>query len=281
MTGTSLWELKRNQDLVKGATKKSDAPLIPIIHTTSSARRRSHLPTTDTLDLELDNEISFVKGDNVMTSEKCMSHFRASVLNGESGVLPHKFWDDDELRSISVGRFDRSKGSAGRKRKGLGKMGLHSLNKNNGGERRGDGIVIAGAGIGQGVGAAGGKGGGSGGSAGCGLSWQSDLIQCAVPRCLINKLKYNATHAHTGRPNVVLFHGREGLAVPPLRNGTPVCYILLMDHSLYADMDQDGLIDTIQVVTSPTTSGKSSAVTSSFTDLPRRPASGNRSLAPK
>jgi hypothetical protein len=35
-----------------------------------------------------------------------------------------------------------------------------------------------------------------------------------------------------------------------------------MDHSLYADMDQDGSIDTIQVVTSPETSGKSSAVTS-------------------
>ena len=31
----------------------------------------------------------------------------------------------------------------------------------------------------------------------------------------------------------------------------------LMDHSLHTDMDQDGSIGTIQVVTSPKTSGKS------------------------
>jgi len=267
MTGTSLWDLKGNQVPPKGGTIKSNAPIVPIIHTTSSARRRSHLPTTDTLDPELDNENAFVEGDDVMTSEECMAHFRASVLNGESGALPHEFWDDGDLGSISVGRFDRGKRSAGKKRKGLGKKGLQLLNKNDGGEqRRGDGIAMGGAGIGRRTGAAGAAGGtgggGSGVSAGGGSSWRSDLIQRAVPLRLINKLKYDTTHAHTGRPNVVLFHGREGLAVLSLKNGRPVCHISLMDHSLYADMDQDGSIDTIQVVTSPETSGKSSAVTS-------------------
>ncbi|KAL3779456.1 hypothetical protein ACHAW5_006451 [Stephanodiscus triporus] len=262
MTGTSLWDLKGNQDPSRVGLKKSNAPPIPIIHTTSSARRRSHLPTTDALDPELDNENAFVEGDDVMTSEECMAHFRASVLDGESGALPHEFWDDGELGSISVGRFDRSRRSAGKKRKEFGKKGLHLLNK--GGGRHADGIDMAGASIGQGMVTVGSKGSansGRRGPAGGESSWQSDLIQRAVPRRLIKQLRYDASHPHTGRPNVVLFHGREGLAVLSLKNGRPVCHVSLMDHSLYADMDQDGSIDTIQVVTSPETSGKSSAVT--------------------
>ncbi|KAL3822435.1 hypothetical protein ACHAXA_007442 [Cyclostephanos tholiformis] len=260
MTGTSLWELKGNQDPLKGKSKTSNAPLVPIIHTTSSARRRSHLPTTDTLDPELDNENSFVEGDDVMTSEECMVHFRASVLNGESGALPHEFWDDDELGSISVGRFDRSKWSPGSKWKGGGRKRLNLLNKSNGGKRHGDGIVKPRASTGKGMGVVGIKGdvnSGRNGPVVGGLSWRSDLI-----KRLVKQLRYDASHPHTGRPNVVLFHGREGLAVLSLKNGRPVCHVSLMDHSLYADIDQDGSIDTIQVITSPETSGKSSAVTS-------------------
>ena len=91
MTGTLIWNLKGDQYPSKGGPKNSNAPLVPITHTTSSARRRSHLPTTDAQDCELDNENAFVKGDNVMTSKECMAHFRSSVLNGESGALPHEF----------------------------------------------------------------------------------------------------------------------------------------------------------------------------------------------
>jgi len=269
MTGTSLWELKGNHNgdaSKKSSEGNSNKPPIPIIHTTSSARRRSHLPTTDILDPDLDNENAVVEGDDVMTSEECMAHFRTSVLDGESGALPHEFWDDGEYGSIGVGRFDRGKRSGVKKWKALGKKGRNfMLNKSKGGpagERLGDGTAaMAGmGGIGQGrtqvAGSKGGGGGSSGGRAGSGgggqsSSWQSDILHRAVPRRLIQQQKYNARHPHMGKPNVVLFHGRDGLAVLSLKNGRPVCHISLMDHSLYADMDGDGVIDIVQVVTSP------------------------------
>merc|ERR1712183_876073 len=75
--------------------------------------------------------------------------------------------------------------------------------------------------------------------------------QRAVPRRLIHQQRDNAKHPLKGKPNVVLFHGHDGLAVLSLRNGRPVCHISLTDHTLYADMDQDGVIDQVQVVTTP------------------------------
>ncbi|KAL9184470.1 hypothetical protein ACHAXT_002556 [Thalassiosira profunda] len=266
MTGTSLWDLKGNKD--SDDKSKSNEPPIPIIHTTSSARRRSHLPTTDMLDPDLDNENAFIEGDDIMTSEECMSHFRASVLDDESGALPHEFWDDGEFGSINVGRFDRGK-RAGGKRKSLGKKGRHILNKKKGGPggtAKGAGTAGSGGNIGQGGRSVGGKGGSGhdrrGGAKGGRSSWQSDLLSRAVPRRLIKQQRYKSRHPHMGKPNVVLFHGREGLAVLSLKNGRPVCHISLMDHSLYADMDGDGVVDIVQVVTSPETFQKSNGVQS-------------------
>ena len=284
MTGTSLWDLKgshdtnsRKDDDSESTKNKNDSqPSIPIIHTTSSARRRSHLPTTDLLDTEFDNDNSFLDGDDVMTSQECMSSFRTSVLDGESGALPHEFWDDGEFGRIGIGRFDRSKRFGGKKRlKQLGKKGLHLLKNKGGGKSgggsggtRSDALSSIGQGrqraVGSKAGGASSRGGGRGstGASGVQRSWQSDLIQRAVPRRLMKQQQYNARHPHKGKPNVVLFHGREGLAVLSLKNGRPVCHISLMDHSLYADMDADGAIDTVQVVTSPQASSKSSAVSS-------------------
>jgi len=261
MTGIPLWDLKGNhRNNIKGnkeedsasSNKQDTEPSIPIIHTTSSARRKSNLPTTDILDTEFDSENSFIEGDDVMTSEECMSHFRSSVLDSESGALPHEFWDDGEFGRIGVGRFDRSKRFGGKKLKALGKKGLTLLNKKGGpggGSNHGSGNALS---AGQGRRRHGrSKSGGRGATTSGGRSWQADLIQRAVPRRLIKKQQYNARHPHMGKPNVILFHGREGLAVLSLKNGRPVCHISLMDHSLYADMDADGVVDTVQVVTSP------------------------------
>mmetsp|Transcript_54453 Transcript_54453/g.115654 ORF Transcript_54453/g.115654 Transcript_54453/m.115654 type:complete len:1080 (+) Transcript_54453:35-3274(+) len=281
MTGTSLWELKGNRrsddngpaETLNDNNKNNDKPSIPIVHTTSSARRRSHLPTLDVLDPDLDNENAFLEGDDVATSEECMAHFRASVLDPEGGALPHEFWDDGEFGSIGVGRFDRGKKIGGRRWKALGKKGRsYLLNKNKGGGRgdRGGGGSAAAAGlgsIGQGRARATGSGGGKRGAPGSGgggpsNSWQSDILRRAVPRRLIRQQRYNAQHPRMGRPNVVLFHGREGLSVLSLKNGRPVCHVSLVDRSLYADMDGDGVVDVIQVVTSPAGFEKSSGVQS-------------------
>lgn len=269
LTGTSLWELNGNhRDAMDGPKERlgNDGPLVPIIHTTSSARRRSHMPVTDALDPELDNENAFVEGDDAMTSDECMAHFRSSVLDRESGALPHEFWDNGELGSISVGRFDRSKGFAtGKRRKVLGKKTLLNLNKDGPRVKDGNKIAMNGGSSGLGGGALIGMGGAGKGNIGTsvgGRSWQSDLIQRTVPLRLIRQKMYKTRHPHMGKPNVVLFHGREGLAVLSLKNGQPVCHISLVDHSLYADFDQDGSIDTVQVITTPESSGKSNAVKS-------------------
>ena len=266
MTGTSLWELKGNHE--SGASQNSnkgnsDMPFTPIIHLTSSARRRSHLPTEDTMDPDLDNENAFIEGDS-SASEECMAHYRGSVLDRESGALPHQFWENGELGSIDVGRFDRKKKMGIKNWKTLRRKGQNYLLKKHRAEAgvegsRRDATAVSGLG---GMGQTGrtraraSKGNNSrdrrreldGGAQDS--SWQSDLLHRAVPHRLIQKQKYNAQHPHKGKPNVVLFHGRDGLAVLSLKNGRRLCHISLTDRSLYADMDGDGVIDIVQVVTS-------------------------------
>ena len=212
LTGAPLWELKGSHGGDRKDSKKShdanNGPRIPIIHTTSSARRRSHLPATDMMDPDLDNENEFIEGDDVMTSEECMTHFRASVLDGDSGALPHEFWGDGQDGSISVGRFDRTKRSGGRRGRAQGKKARHlAQNKVGGvGGNRADGTAASGA---QVIGGSrGGAGGTNRGGTANGKSWQSDLMHRAVPNRLINKQRYNAKHPRMGKPNVVLFHGR-------------------------------------------------------------------------
>mmetsp|Transcript_7078 Transcript_7078/g.14642 ORF Transcript_7078/g.14642 Transcript_7078/m.14642 type:complete len:1026 (+) Transcript_7078:95-3172(+) len=245
LDGSPLWELKGQNNGKKTKDAKQDFQ-IPIIHTTSSARRRSHLPTADTLDPDLDNENAFIEGDDVMTSEECLTHFRTSVLNIESGAMPHEFWNDGEYGSISVGRFDRTRKSGGKRGRQSGKKGQHLLQNSLVGGSHHKAGARSKERISKRV----------AGSAGIALNtkskgWQSDLISRAVPRRLLNQQRYNAKHPRMGKPNVVLFHGRDGLAVVSLKNGRPVCHISLTDHALYADLDQDGKLDTVQVVTSP------------------------------
>jgi hypothetical protein len=244
LTGASLWELKGQNNGKKKNDTKQDFQ-IPIIHTTSSARRRSHLPTKDTLDPDFDSENSFIEGDDVMTSEECLTHFRSSVLNVESGALPHEFWDDGEYGSMSVGRFDRTKKSGGKRGRQSPKHG-HQLIKNS----------LVGGGHNKDSARTKEKTNRASISGGITLNknakgWQSEFINRAVPRRLINQQRFNAKHPRMGKPNVVLFHSREGLAVLSLKNGRPVCHLSLTDHALYADLDQDGKLDTVQVVTSP------------------------------
>jgi len=66
-------------------------------------------------------------------------------------------------------------------------------------------------------------------------------------RKTINKSK-RAT-IYYDRPNVVLFHNHNGLDVVSLHNGRRVCHLSLFASGLYADINNDGVIDHLQVVT--------------------------------
>ena len=53
----------------------------------------------------------------------------------------------------------------------------------------------------------------------------------------------------SGKPNVVVTHTDRGLSVRSLKNGHELCRLSLWDQTLYADVNHDGLLDSLHVVT--------------------------------
>jgi hypothetical protein len=53
-----------------------------------------------------------------------------------------------------------------------------------------------------------------------------------------------------GKPNVLLSHSNLGLHVRSIKNGKAICHLSLLDHVLYEDLNHDGTLDQLQVVTS-------------------------------
>ena len=52
-----------------------------------------------------------------------------------------------------------------------------------------------------------------------------------------------------GRPNVLLSRTRNGIHVRSLKNGRSICHMSLLDRVMYADLNQDGTLDQLQVLT--------------------------------
>ena len=52
-----------------------------------------------------------------------------------------------------------------------------------------------------------------------------------------------------GRPNVLIGRTRNGLMVRSLKNGRSICHLSLLDKTLYGDLNQDGTLDQLQVLT--------------------------------
>jgi len=52
-----------------------------------------------------------------------------------------------------------------------------------------------------------------------------------------------------GKPNALLSHSQQGILVRSLKNGRPLCHLSLLDHVLYGDLNHDGTLDQLQVVT--------------------------------
>jgi hypothetical protein len=56
-------------------------------------------------------------------------------------------------------------------------------------------------------------------------------------------------HAVHGRPNVLLSHYHDGIHVRSLLNGHALCHLSLLDEVVYADLNQDGVLDHVHVAT--------------------------------
>lgn len=77
-------------------------------------------------------------------------------------------------------------------------------------------------------------------------SWHSALIN---PRRQKQHRKLHGGHLHYGRPNVIVNYHAGGLHVHSLQNGQPLCHLSLLEEALYVDLQRDGVMDTIQVIT--------------------------------
>ena len=77
-------------------------------------------------------------------------------------------------------------------------------------------------------------------------SWHSALIN---PRKRLQHLGKHGGHVHYGRPNVLVNYHAGGLHVHSLQNGQPLCHLSLLEESLYVDLQRDGIMDSIQVIT--------------------------------
>lgn len=71
----------------------------------------------------------------------------------------------------------------------------------------------------------------------------------ASPLLASASLPHDASE-HTEHPNVLVAHTSKGLEVISLRSGAPIASLALTQGSSYADIDGDGIVDTILVVES-------------------------------
>ena len=51
-----------------------------------------------------------------------------------------------------------------------------------------------------------------------------------------------------GQPNVLVVHNKGGLQIRSLRNGYPLCHMSLLHETLYADLNNDGALDQVQIL---------------------------------
>lgn len=51
-----------------------------------------------------------------------------------------------------------------------------------------------------------------------------------------------------GRPNVIVTQTKGGMQIRSLRNGRPLCHMSLLEETLYADLNNDGTMDQVQVL---------------------------------
>jgi len=56
---------------------------------------------------------------------------------------------------------------------------------------------------------------------------------------------------HTENPNVIVVHSDKGLEVIALRTGIPITSLALPEGKMYADVDGDGVVDTIVILDNP------------------------------
>ena len=76
-------------------------------------------------------------------------------------------------------------------------------------------------------------------------SWKSLLSPFRHKR----RVSHHQSHLKRGKPNVIVSRSEDGIEVRSLKNGRPVCHLSLWHDTLYTDLNHDGVIDGVSVVT--------------------------------
>lgn len=154
-----------------------------------------------------------------VSSPNCMQEYRHSILT--SRALPYQFWGDDTDTTIRIVHFDHH-GNDGKP--------AHANKNYFPQQKRGAGP-------------------------------KRREIARTEPDHHSNKKHWlpssvtrrHHQHRHTapklGKPNVVVTHTFDGIQVRALKNGRSLCHISLQPQTLYADINHDGKLDSMQVIT--------------------------------
>ncbi|EEC50741.1 predicted protein [Phaeodactylum tricornutum CCAP 1055/1] len=138
----------------------------------------------------------------------CLHAYRRSLLT--TGVLPHSYWSNDDATVTAV-HFTHQKMPAEAKLKGKDKL----KPKMGGGLSKG--ITIK-------------------------------PKQTLSAKLLPTKKRRRKRLPHFGRPNVLVLHNQHGIHVRSIKNGMSLCHVSLSDDTLYADLNHDGVLDSVQVL---------------------------------
>lgn len=233
LTGKTLWQSSSSNAFDKALSKnhKKDAqvllPVVPARGSTSVARRRSFVPG-----LSQQRQKQQQWSSNSRTaSVNCMHEYRRSLLT--SGALPYQYWGSEEDGDATVAalHFDHQSSGNGRnaatpnharkKKNAMSKLSGASSSR-----RRTETVAE-------------GKN-----------SSKSWFLSSAFSH---KRKQRQKTVLKYGRPNVIVTHNHDGIQVRALRNGRSLCHLSLHDRTLYTDINHDGTLDSLQVITSQST----------------------------
>lgn len=274
-TGEVLWdsfaENKELAEALSGANDAAEPPLLLPVQrgVTSYARRRSHNP----------NLFMTSHADAGTPEANCMKTYRRSLLT--SPALPFLIWTAQDIRSHAI-HVDHQHGQSQihhahhhhhkhskTKRKVLASSRHGSVSqqkvvsKPKGNQASGNVISRVASSVLP--------------------SWlqsMSSKTAAAIKRKRhgrrhhsASSLSAAASHAKYGRPNVVVTHNREGLQVRSLKNGRALCHLSLWEETLYSDLNHDGILDSVNIITAQHPIDEDDDVDSKWiSDLARRVA---------
>jgi len=236
MTGEVLWDSLQN---FKEEEENVPLPLHIDLGSSSLARRRSKVAH---LDISISSSSSGTSGaDDIHQNgvlPNCLAGYRNSLL-GATDALPYSYWGpaDAGVRAVHLDhsntqqKLQRHEQHQAHKYRSVLSSSSSSSQNHRPGETSPHHYH---------------RHGNKKGAAKSPYSWHSALINTSKRG---KQLGTHGGHVHYGRPNVLINYHAGGLHVHSLQNGHALCHLSLLEEALYVDLQRDGVMDSVQVIT--------------------------------